>query len=206
MSSLTIGTASSCSCGKTSRNHRTQPANARAAPRTLTDVLVTSPANSSMTPNAKIKGHAVGAGTSISRGARGLLFNCSVVNSVAIRSLASQHVNHSENHNPHRVDEMPVHREHFDVTGLLHSHTATKSEHRNGHEHCKTCGDVKRVQPDQRVICCPEQVGRDSQPVFGDQSVPFLCCAIEEQATKRDSEQPESKESEFNAACQTLCS
>ena len=99
---------------------------------------------------------------------------------------------------------MPVHREHFDVTRLLYSHTATKSEHRNGQKHDETCGDVKPVQADKRVICCPEQVGRDRQPVFVDQSVPFLRCAIEEQSTQGNSEQPESKECESNAACQTL--
>ena len=60
------------------------------------------------------------------------------------------------------------------------------------------------MQPDKRVIRRSEQVGRDRKPVFVDQPVPFLRCAIEEQSTKRDSEQPESKESEFNAAGQTL--
>src|ERR1700726_21279 len=168
-------------------------------------MLVTSPANRRATPKAKMKGHAVGAGPSIVRGVRHVSFNCSVVDSVAMTTSASENINYGKNHNPYGVDEMPVHREHFDVTGLLHSHTATKSEHRDRHEHDETCGDVKRVQPDKRVICCPEQIGRDRQPVFVDQSVPFLRCAIEEQSTKRDSEQPEAKECKSNAPCQTLC-
>src|ERR1700693_803011 len=174
MSSGASATVSSCACGKTARNHPTQPASASAAPRTLNDMLVTSPATRTAALNTNMNGQAVGAGTSIVRGGREPSFNCSVANSVAMSTSAPENVNYGKNHNPYGVDEMPVHRKHFDVTGLLHSHTATKSEHRNGQEHDETCGDVKCVQPDQRVICCSEQVGRDRQPVFIDQSVPFL--------------------------------
>src|SRR5580704_12080961 len=159
MSSGRAGTTSSCSCGKTSRNHPTQPTSANRAPRTLTDMLVTSPANRRVAPKAKMKGHAVGAGTSIARGVRHVSFNCSVANSVAMSTSAAENVNYGKNHNPYGVDEMPVHRQHLDATRLLHSHTATESEHRNGHEHDETCGDVKRVQADKRVICCSEQIG-----------------------------------------------
>src|SRR6266849_7003472 len=199
ISSVATATASSCSCGKTARNHPTQPASASAAPRKLTDMLVTSPAKRRVAPKAKMNGQAVGAGTSIVRGVRKVSFNCSDI--VAISTSAPENVNYGKNHNPYGVDEMPVHREHFDVTGLLHSHTATKSEHRNCQEHDETCGDVKCVQPDQRVICCSEQVGRDRQPVFVNQSVPFLRCAIEEQSTKGNGKHPESKECESNATC-----
>src|ERR1700690_180382 len=205
ISSGTICTASSCWCGKTSRNQPMHPASTSEAPRTLTDKLVTSPAHRRVVPKAKMKGHAVGAGTSIGRGVRHVSFNCSVANSVAMSTSASENINYGKNHNPYGVDEMPVHREHFDVTRLLHSHTATKSEQRNRREHDETCGDVKRVQPDEGVICCPEQVGRDRQPVFVDQPVPFLRCAVEEQATECNGEQPESKECKPNAACQKLC-
>src|SRR3954465_15654079 len=167
-------------------------------------MLVTSPANRRATPKAKMKGHAVGAGTSIVRGARHVSFNCSVVDSVAMSTSASENVNYGKNHNPYDVDEMPVHREHFDMTGLLHPDTATQSKDRDRHEHDETCGDVKRVQPDKRVICCPEQVGRDRQPVLVDQPMPFLRRAIEEQSTKRNGEQPESKKSVSNPAGQKL--
>ena len=66
-----------------------------------------------------------------------------------------------------------------------------KSEHRDDREHDQTCGDVKGMQADQRVIGCSEQVGRDRQPVFVDQPVPFLRRAVEEQTTKRNGEQPQ---------------
>src|SRR5258708_15623209 len=135
MSSGTTATTSSRACGKTARNHPTQPASASAAPRTLTDMLVTSPANRRVAPKAKMKGHAVGAGTSIVRGGREPSFNCSVANSVDISTSATENVNYGKNHNPYGVDEMPVHREHFDMTRLLHSYTAAKSEHCNGQKH-----------------------------------------------------------------------
>src|SRR5258707_15762024 len=142
-------------------------------------MLVTSPANRRVAPKAKMKGQAVGAGTSIVRGGREPSFNCSVANTVDISTSAPENVNYGKNHNPYGIDEMPVHREHFDVTRLLHSHTAAKSEHRNGQEHDEACGDVKRVQTDERVIGCPEQVGRDRQPVFVDQPEQFLGRAID---------------------------
>src|SRR5580692_6451533 len=107
MSSGRTGTASSCSCGKTSRNQPMEPATDSRAPRQLTDVLVTRPANSIAAPSAKMNGHAVGAGTSISCRAGGLSFNCLVVDSLAIDTSASENVNYSENHNPYGVDKMP---------------------------------------------------------------------------------------------------
>src|SRR6201993_5423785 len=151
MSSGTTATLSSCSCGKTARNHPTQPDSASAAPRTLTDMLVTSPANRRVAPKARMKGQAVGAGTSIVRGFREVSFNRSVANSVAMSTSASENVNHGKNHNPYGVHEMPVHREDFDVPRLLDSHTATKSEYPNRQEHEKARGDVKTMQADERV-------------------------------------------------------
>src|ERR1700693_2534245 len=105
MSSGTTATVSSCACGKTARNHPTQPASASAAPRTLTDILVTSPANRRAAPRARMKGQAVGAGTSMVRGAGEAPFNCSVVEIVAIPTSAPENVNHGENNNPYGVDE-----------------------------------------------------------------------------------------------------
>src|SRR6185369_14857605 len=64
-SSGRTGTASCASCGRTLRNQPTAPAITRTAPRTLTDALVTSPAKSSVVPNASTIGHAVGAGSSM---------------------------------------------------------------------------------------------------------------------------------------------
>ena len=78
-------------------------------------MLVTSPAKRSVAPKAKMNGQAVGAGTSIVRGLREVSFCCSVANSVTISTSAAENVNYGENHNPYGVNEMPVHREHFDV-------------------------------------------------------------------------------------------
>src|SRR5689334_13101485 len=138
ISSGATATVSSSGCGKTAQNHPTQPDSASAAPRTLTDMLVTSPANRRVAPSARMKGQAVGAGTSIGRGSREVPFNCSVANSVAMSTSAPENVNYGKNHNPNGVDKMPIHREHFDVTRLLHSYTAIESEHRNAQEHDET--------------------------------------------------------------------
>src|ERR1700722_18980420 len=109
MSSGRTGTSSSCSWGKTSRNQPTEPASDSRAPRQLTDMLVTRPANSSAAPSAKINGHAVGAGTSISRAARGPGFDLSVADRVGMDTSAPQNVNYRENHDPYGIDKMPVH-------------------------------------------------------------------------------------------------
>src|SRR5713226_1602590 len=53
------------SCGNTSRNHPTQPANVKIAPRMLTEALVTNPAKTNVRPKARMIGHVVGAGSSI---------------------------------------------------------------------------------------------------------------------------------------------
>jgi hypothetical protein len=61
-----------------------------------------------------MNGQAVDAGISISCGAGGLSLNCSVADSIAINTSASENVNHGKNHHPYGIDEMPVHREHRD--------------------------------------------------------------------------------------------
>src|SRR5260370_8206259 len=53
------------SWGNTSRNHPTQPASVKIAPRMLTEALVTNPAKTNVRPKARVIGHAVGAGSSI---------------------------------------------------------------------------------------------------------------------------------------------
>src|ERR1700677_3458138 len=190
MSSGRTATTSSCSCGKTSRNQPKHPDKASTQPSTLTDVLVTRPANSSATPTAKMNGHAVGAGTSISRRVR-VSFSGVVGDGVGMYSSASKNVNHGEHHNPHGIDEMPVHREHFDVIRLLHSHTTSKAEDRNHREHDETCCDVKGMQADEREVRCSEEVGRDCESMFVNQPVPFQGRAVEKQATQRNGQQPQ---------------
>src|SRR5262245_22445371 len=119
-SSETTGTDSSCCRGKTSRNQPTQPATESTAPRTVTDRLVRSPANNKVNPKANTSGHAVDAGTSISRGAPEFSRVCSAGSSVAISSpvspasrlLAAHDVDHGEDDHPNAIDKMPIHRKH----------------------------------------------------------------------------------------------
>ena len=62
VTSAFTSTVSSFSCGRTSRNHPTQPVTKRIAPRILTEGLVSSPAKSRVMPNARTTGQGVGAG------------------------------------------------------------------------------------------------------------------------------------------------
>src|SRR5580698_1383723 len=203
-SSGTTGTTSSCCSGSTSRNHPRHPANKKSAPRQLTDALVTRPANSRATPIARMNGHAVDAGTSMSRGVCGLAFNSPVADCVGIYPSASENVHYGEDHNPYGIHEVPIHREHFNVTGVFHFHTATKCQRGDDREHDQTCRDVKPVQSDKRVISGSKEVGGDCQSVFVDQPVPFLRCAVKKRPTQSYRDQPQSKECECNAARQKL--
>src|SRR6266853_447311 len=117
-------TRSCFSSGNASRNQPTQPAIARIAPRRLTAILVTSPANSSVKPKARTIGHAVGAGSSTvfingstSRGDSSIISEpiCSSLLSSGLvqpyRPLSSNDVNDREYHNPHCIDEVPIERQ-----------------------------------------------------------------------------------------------
>src|ERR1700739_5049035 len=107
ISSATMGTVTSCSRGKTSRNHPTHPARESTAPSKRTEMLVTRPANNKVHPKASTKGQAVGAGTSISRGVWRLSLNSLVISNVAIfLPSASQDVNDSKNNDPDRIHKV----------------------------------------------------------------------------------------------------
>src|SRR5260370_40806314 len=106
MSSGTTATASSCACEKTARNHPTQPASANAAPRTLTDMLVTSPANRRVAPKATMKGQAVRASPSIVPGCRQVPYNWTFAISVDISPSPTQTQNYSKKHDPNDIDDM----------------------------------------------------------------------------------------------------
>src|SRR5215475_9868628 len=138
ISSASTGIVSSCSRGNTSRNQPTLPARESTAPRKLTERLVTRPANSKVQPNARTRGQAVGAGTSISRGVPRLSLTSSVISNVAIPLLsASQNVDNRKDNDPNRIHKMPVQGKHFDTTGVVPSDPAgsRKDRHNDEHDH-----------------------------------------------------------------------
>src|SRR5215471_20986114 len=150
ISSATTGTVSSCSRGKTSRNQPMHPARESTAPSKLTETWVTRPANNKLHPNARTKGQAVGAGTSISRGVWRLSFNSSVISNVAISlPSASQNVNDSENDDPNRIHKVPVQRKHFHTARVLGADLARKGKDRHDDEHDDSHGDVERMQANE---------------------------------------------------------
>src|SRR5215467_11948174 len=192
ISSGITGTGSSCSRGKTSRNHPTHPASERRAPRKLTETLVTSPANNKALPNARTKGQAVGAGTSILRGVEGRSLDCSFISNVAIsRSSATKHVHNRKNNDPNRIHKMPVQRKHSDTMRVLPSDLAGKREDRHDEEHDYSYGDVECVQTYERVVGCPEEIGGDRQPALVDQPMPLSSGTKEKQATQQNRERPQ---------------
>src|SRR5260370_32143527 len=180
------------SCGNTSRNHPTQPATMKIATRMLTEALVTNPANTNVSPKARMIGHAVGAGSSIVRGA------CSPASRLSISDpifqfllLSSNHVNDRKNHNPHGIHEVPVQRQDVNTFSVLWSHVSQKREHHN-HEECyKPYNDVKAVQSDQRVIGCSEQVRADRQSLSVNQPVPLGGGPIQESGAQCDGGEPQ---------------
>src|ERR1700724_2799657 len=133
-SSEDMGTTSSCSRGKTSRNQPTQPASVSIAPRTLTGAPVRSPVNISVIPEARTRGHMVAAGTSTSPlGTMG-----SVDGSVGILSSAPKNVNHGKHHDPDRIDKMTVHRKHFHARRLFRPDAAAHSKKKHNAKHDQT--------------------------------------------------------------------
>ena len=157
--------------------------------------VVTRPANSNAVPSARSNGHAVGAGTSISRAARGLSFRCPVVDGVAISSSASQNVNYRELTTTHTASTKCQYIESTAMRpGSARSNASGKSEYRDQRKHNQAHGDVKGMQADERVIGCSKQVRRDCESVFIDQPVPFHGRAVEEQAAQGNGQQPEAEE------------
>src|SRR5262249_17383635 len=178
------GTVSSCSCGKTSRNHPTQPATARTMPRILTDALVRRPANIKAKPKDKTIGHAVDAGTSISAGARVPFSTCFTVSVAISFSSTAQNINHSENNYPNGIYKMPVQGKYVDTSGLLRTNSACEPEEQHNAQHDQSRDDVKGMQANQRVVRRSKKVRGNGQSMFGDQSVPFLASTVKKEGAK----------------------
>ena len=98
------------------------------APRTLTAALVTIPANSSVIPNASTIGHAVGAGISIASGI--VSWFCFDSHS-AFPFLAPDNVHDREDHHPHHIHEVPIHRQDLDALGVLLSYISRGTSNTN---------------------------------------------------------------------------
>ena len=130
-----------------------------------------------MIPNATTIGHGVGAGTSILSGASARVFTDS---KPFPPSSASDNVDDGEDHHPHRIHEMPVHRQDLDAFGVLLLYIPKEREQPTPWQSKKADRHVKRMQADQRVIGCPEQVGLDGQAFVVDQVTPFASRARRE--------------------------
>ena len=107
-------TSSCCSCGKTSRNHPTHPASMSTPPSMPIRALVTGPAAAKVHPKANTMGHAVTAGSGMFRSAR----SSPRMNCLLSIDSPSHQVHNRENHDPYRIDKVPVQREDLDALGV----------------------------------------------------------------------------------------
>ncbi len=64
--------------------------------------------------------------------------------------------------------------------------TPRQAEKEHDTKHEQTGGDVKRVQTDKRVIRGPKKIGRNCQPVFVDEAVPFPPGAVQEESAEKN--------------------
>src|SRR5262249_12026988 len=85
---------------------------------------------------------------------------------------------------------MPVQRKHLDARRLIRSDTTRQAEKQHDTQHYQTCGDVKGVQTNQRVVGRSKEIGRDGQPVFVNKPMPFLTSAKQKEAAQYKGEQP----------------
>src|ERR1700733_556761 len=178
ISSSTTGAHSRDSTGRTWRNQPVAPAMVNSAPSTLTEAAVTMPANTRVKPKAKTIGQAVGAGTSILSGA------------FIVSPLNSDHVNHQEDHDPNRIDEMPIQRENLQPFGVLSPEQPRKIEEHDGRKGEKSHRDVKSMQANQRVIRCTEQIRVYREAITEDQMNPFASGPKEEDSPEQNSKRP----------------
>src|SRR5580698_5195043 len=186
-STISQGITTCFSCGSTSRNQPTQPANIRIAPSTLTAALVTRPAMSSMNPKASVIGHAVGCGITIPLRSA-FEARCSLL--IANESSASGYIDHKKNDDPNHINEMPVERQHVHAFVVLLLHPAKQRKRENEREAEQADRDVKCVQTHERVVGGAKQVGLDREAFVINQVMPLAGGADEENRAKRDGERP----------------
>src|SRR6516225_8151884 len=184
------GTISCRSSGNTSRNHPTLPAKLSTTPTRLTKTLVSRPAKSSVRPKANTIGHAVGAGNSTKLGS----FAVSVCISSAMFFSSSDHVHHGENDDPNHVYKMPVQREDIHLPGVLLEYLAGDRQKHHQRQPHQTHGDMKSVQPDQRVIGGAKKIRRNRQSLLINQAVPLAGRAKQENRAQRQCDKPENPE------------
>src|SRR5579871_6089002 len=98
----------------------------------------------------------------------------------------SDDVNHGENYNPNCIDKVPVQREYNDAAKMILVHLSRQTEDENDSKHNQAGCDVKRVQPNQRVICGSEQIGRNRQPMLVNQPVPLLPVPKQKKTTEEN--------------------
>ena len=147
---FSTGIDSRPSMGNTSRNQPTLPTIMRTMPSIEIEGLVTNPAKSSVTAEARTIGNAVGAGISSAVGAPASLTLVASLFAIPISSRSpSNDVDDGEHDDPDRIDEMPVERQHLDASAVLRSDLPSQREQENGRQSKKPDRHMEGVQADQ---------------------------------------------------------
>src|ERR1700733_10137450 len=101
-------------------------------------------------------------------------------------SLSAENVNDREYDDPDGVDEVPVEREHLEFFCVLFFHEATEREYEGERKHDEADDDVARMQADQRVVGCAEEIRLEGQALVVDEVIPLLRGCEEEDRPEYD--------------------
>src|SRR5215471_7755225 len=142
------GTISCCSCGRTSRNQPIELTTTSKAPITLKPALVSRPAKSNVAPKARTTGHTVGSGSSTLDGR----LAPRVPDSSCMIPSASYDVHDRKNHDPNRIDKVPIEPKHPDAAGMLLPNFGRKRQDQHEAKSDHSYDHVRSVQSDQRII------------------------------------------------------
>src|ERR1700691_527679 len=191
---------SSCSCGKISWNQPMLAATNRIPPSMLTELLLTNPAKSRVILKARTMGQAVGAGRwMVLCAASGVCDRDSAGLMRSQLSLAADNVNHSEHNHPNHIHEMPIERKNFRALAVLRFHFAKERENHGQGDRKQTHRDVKRMQPDKRVVRGAEKIRAHRQTFVVNQVMPLAARTDQKnRAESQGQEPPQSKRAHFH--------
>ena len=153
------GTTSCVSCGRTSRNQPTAPVTVENGAENA-DSCSWSPVPRTASVDAKRQHNRPRRRRRHLESCLGLYRHCTGSTLIRISSSsASDDVDHREDHYPHRVHEMPVQRQTSTRSACSCLTSPTRMSRSSPWPEPEQADDhVKRVQADQGIVSCPEQV------------------------------------------------
>src|SRR5664279_2032597 len=90
-----------------------------------------------------------------------------------IELLSPKYIYNQKHDDPHRIDKVPVKRQHFKPFCVHFAKPTAHTEQEANSEEAKPNHDVRCVQTNQGVISRSEQIGTNSKPFFIDEVMPL---------------------------------